>query len=194
MLGLLAEERNARMAHEIELERAFRRGTRALTDRTAALHSQAGSLRRPERRFGEAVPAAQDRAVLERLLLAMIADAVQADCARLSVRVGDMLQPRCGDRRHPDAATALDAAEASTRLRCRAGGGARCGRGYVVAVARAGRAFSPVECELIEQLAAQAALALENLRLGELISQAEASCGHPGGRRRGRGGRGCAGG
>jgi hypothetical protein len=49
VLGLLAEERNARMGHEIALERAFRRGTRELTVRTEALRTQAGWLRRPGR-------------------------------------------------------------------------------------------------------------------------------------------------
>jgi PAS domain-containing protein len=173
VLGLLAEERHARMAHEIELERAFRRGTRALTERTAALRGQAGSLRQPGRRFGEAVPAAQDRAVLERLLLAMIADAVQADCARLSLRVGDESQPTVQIGRARELGHALDVAEA--RLGCGTGPAAALAVGvdHVVAVARTGRSFSPVECELIEHLAAQAALALENLRLSELISQAE---------------------
>jgi PAS domain-containing protein len=173
VLGLLAEERNARMAHEIELERAFRRGTRALTDRTAALRSQAGSLRRPGRRFGEAVAAPQDRAVLERVLLGMIADAVQADGARLSLRVEDGLQPRLEIGAGERLGDALAAAEATPG--CGAGPAAALavGEEHVVAVARESRSFSPVECELIEHLAAQAALALENLRLGELISQAE---------------------
>ena len=72
VLGLLARERSGRIAHELELERAFRRSTRALDARAQDLRRQAGRLQEPDRRMGEAraaapgprgarVPAAHDR-------------------------------------------------------------------------------------------------------------------------------------
>ena len=44
----------------------------------------------------------------------------------------------------------------------------------MLAVARERAPFSPVERDLIEHLAAQAAVSLENLRLGELMRRTEA--------------------
>ena len=63
LLGLIARERSGRIAHELALERAFRRSTRALDARAEDLHRHAGRLAR-----GENAP--EDRAKLERILLA----------------------------------------------------------------------------------------------------------------------------
>ena len=65
VLGLLARGRSGRIAHELELERAFRRSTRALDARAEDLRRVAGRLQRPDRRLAETVPAPQDRAALE---------------------------------------------------------------------------------------------------------------------------------
>ena len=44
LLGMIARERGGRIAHELELERAFRRSTRALDARAEDLRRQAGRL------------------------------------------------------------------------------------------------------------------------------------------------------
>ncbi len=48
------------------------------------------------------------------------------------------------------------------------------GRSHALAVSRAARPFSPVERDLLEHLAAQAAVSLENLRLEELMRRTSA--------------------
>ena len=48
------------------------------------------------------------------------------------------------------------------------------GRSHALAVSRVGRSFSPVERDLLEHLAAQAAVSLENLRLEELMRRTSA--------------------
>ena len=77
LLGLIARERSGAIAHELELERAFRRSTRALDARADDLRRQAG--RRPARRRRARGPRA-----LERILLATTVEALQADAGRLS--------------------------------------------------------------------------------------------------------------
>ena len=80
----MARERSGRIAHELALERAFRRSTRALDARAAGPAPPGRAAAAAERRMGEALPAPQDRAALERLLLTTDVEAVQADCGRLS--------------------------------------------------------------------------------------------------------------
>ena len=53
LLGLIARERSRRIAHELALERAFRRSTRALDARAEELHRQPTRASAPEDR-GEA--------------------------------------------------------------------------------------------------------------------------------------------
>jgi PAS domain-containing protein len=164
VLGLLALERTSRMAHELELERAFRRATGALHARTQDLRRQRRWLRRPDRRMGEAVPAPQDRATLERVLLTAVMEAVHADCGRLSVLAGGVAQPRVVIG---SAERALGSANGETLS-------VALGSEHVLTLAREGAPFSPVERELVDHLAAQSELALENLELGELMRRTEA--------------------
>lgn len=174
VLALLALERTSRMAHELELERAFRRATSALDVRTQDLRQQCRWLRRPDRRMGEAVPAPQDRATLERALLTAVVGAVHADCGRLSVLAGGVGQPRVVIGSVDTAAAALDTADGALG---RATGGTlslALGSEHVLTLVREGAPFSPVERELVEHLAAQSELALENLELGELMRRTEA--------------------
>ena len=78
LLGLIARERSGRIAHELALERAFRRSTRALDARAEDLRRQAGRLQ-----AGAENPP-EDRAALERMLLPTTVEALQADAGRLS--------------------------------------------------------------------------------------------------------------
>ena len=95
LLGLITRERSTRIAHELALERAFRRSTRALDARADDLRRQAGRLQRPDRRVGEAAGTPEDRDALERILLATTVEALQADGGRLSELDDDgTLQPR----------------------------------------------------------------------------------------------------
>ena len=89
LLGLIARERSTRIAHELALERAFRRSTRALDARADDLRRQAGWLQRPDRRVGETAATAEDRAALERMLLTTTLEAVQAERGRLSALDAD---------------------------------------------------------------------------------------------------------
>jgi PAS domain-containing protein len=168
-LALLALERTSRIAHELELERAFRRATSALDARTQDLRRQCRWLRRPDRRMGEAVPAPEDRATLERELLTAAAGAVHADCGRLSVLAGGARQTRAVIGSVDT--MALDMAERSGSAETLS---LAVGSEHVLTLAREGAPFSPVERELVEHLAAQSELALENLELGELMRRTEA--------------------
>ncbi|HET6548194.1 MAG TPA: SpoIIE family protein phosphatase [Solirubrobacter sp.] len=160
LLGLIARERTARITHELALERAFRRSTRALDARAAELHHRV------------AAPATtEDRAKLERMLLATTVEALQADSGRLSEVTDGGLEPRL--------AVGLDHADlAGAELALGAIHGSALaigvGLGHVLAVARSEAPFSPVERDLLEHLAAQAAVSLENLRLEEQMRRREA--------------------
>ena len=174
VLALLALERTSRMAHELELERAFRRATSAVDERTQDLRQQCRWLRRPDRRMGEAVPAPQDRATLERALLTAVVGAVHADCGRLSVLADGVRQPRVVIGSVDTMASALDTAERALGSATGETLSLALGSEHVLTLAREGAPFSPVERELVEHLAAQSELALENLELGELMRRTEA--------------------
>ena len=107
------------------------------------------------------------------MLLATTVEALQADCGRLSELTDDgTLQPAAGDRRRHGRAGA-----APSRRSARCSDGALAigvGHSHVLAVARAARPFYAVERDLLEHLAAQAAVSLENLRLEELMRRTEA--------------------
>ena len=85
LLGLIARERSTRIAHELALERAFRRSTRALDARAdgpappgrpaAAARPPRGRDRRPRRRTARRSSACCSTTTIE---------ALQADCGRLS--------------------------------------------------------------------------------------------------------------
>ncbi len=173
VLVLLAEERNARMAYELELERAFRRGTRALVERTERVRGQSGSLRRRGRRFADTVPLPEDRTELERLLLRTLVEAVQGDAGLLIARAGDAVEVLASVGRMEDLDAALAAAEGRSAGRAAPAVAQALDTDRVVAIARAGPPFSAVERDLVEHVAAQAGLAMENQRLSELMHRSE---------------------
>jgi serine phosphatase RsbU (regulator of sigma subunit) len=164
LLGIIARERSGRIAHELALERAFRRSTRALDARAEDLHRHAGRLQR-----GETAP--EDRAKLERILLATTVEALQADAGRLS-EIDDRgaLAVRLAIGGLPDA---LDAAERDLGATHRQALAIGVGHSHVLSIVRTRRAFDTVERDLLEHLAAQAAVSLENLRLEELAWRGE---------------------
>ncbi len=172
LLGLITRERSTRIAHELALERAFRRSTRALDARADDLRRQAGRLQRPDRRVGEAAGSPEDRNALERILLATTVEALQADGGRLS-EVGDdgTLQPRLAIGADTPALAEAERVLGALQDNALAIG---VGHTHVLAVARAARTFDAVERDLLEHLAAQAAVSLENLRLEELMRRTEA--------------------
>ena len=165
LLGLIARERSERIARELELERAFRRSTRALDARADDVRRQAGRVQ-----SGDAEP--EDRRQLERVLLATTVEALRADAGRLS-EIDDhgILHARLAIG---DLTPALELAElalGSPQANALAIG---VGHSHVLAVMRAQSPFSAVERDLLEHLAAQAAVTLENLRLEELMRRKEA--------------------
>jgi anti-anti-sigma regulatory factor len=178
LLALIAHERRRRLEHELSLGRAYRRSTRMLDD-------QAEELRRARLRVGEAMASTLDRAGLERLLLNTTVEAVEADAGRLSQRADDgTLVERLATGDPQRFGEALSAAEvALSVVPARNGQGEETalaiplvsqivgddrGREQVLAVARAGRPFSPAEQDLLEHLAAHVRVSLDNLRLREL--------------------------
>jgi len=190
LLALIGRERGKRIERELTLGRAHRRSAGLLAAQAADLRRQADQLRRAHRRVGEAVVCTLDRGALERLLLTTAIEAVQADCGRLSAHThAGPLIARLAAGRRESCADALRAAEAAlladpgtrqvtlgdaSALAIQLGGpppGDRRRATDVLAVARTGPAFSPAERELLEQLAAQAAISLENLELHELIQR-----------------------
>ncbi len=172
LLGLITRERSSRIAHELALERAFRRSTRALDARADDLRRQAGRLQRPDRRVGEAAGSPEDRNALERLLLATTVEALQADGGRLSEVADDgTLQPRLAIGADTPALAEAERVLGALQDNALAIG---VGHSHVLAVARAARTFDAVERDLLEHLAAQAAVSLENLRLEELMRRTEA--------------------
>ena len=183
LLALIARERRNRIEFDLALGRAYRRSTRALDEQAEDLRRQAGRLKRFDR-------ACNTVSVPDRGARAAAADdaieAVQADCGRRSTRAHDgsalervalgrpggpptpceAPRPRSpgavpsqvtiGDTvgpRHP-------ARGAPSRPRC-------------LTVGRFGRPFSPAERELLEHLAAQAAVSLENVRLQHLMAKTQ---------------------
>ena len=167
LLGLIARERSGRIAHELALERAFRRSTRALDARAEDLRRQAGRLQ-----AGESASPPEDRDALERMLLTTTIEALQADCGRLSeLDEAGVLHARLTIGRDEDA---LRAAELSLGTLCDGALAIAVGLSHVLAVARPAKDFSSVERDLLEHLAAQAAVSLENLRLEELMRRTSA--------------------
>jgi anti-anti-sigma regulatory factor len=161
LLALIARERRRRTEHELALGRAHQRSAEQLS-------AQAEELRRARLRVGEAIASTLDRDGLERLLLATAVEAVEADCGRLGVRTtGDV-------ERLAEVLAAADAAVlANPGPQEVISGGATAlaitlVSGEPLTVARAGAPFSPVEAELLEHLAAQIGVSLDNLRLREL--------------------------
>ncbi len=164
LLGLIAGERSQRIEHELELERAFRRSTRALDARAEDLRRQAGRLQSGD--------APEDRARLEQILLATTVEALRADAGRLS-EIGE------DGRLHArmvigEGGAALELAELALGAPQADALAIGVGHDHVLAVMRSAAPFSAVERDLLEHLAAQAAVTLENLRLEELMRRKEA--------------------
>jgi PAS domain S-box-containing protein len=187
LLAVIARERRARIELDLTLGRAYRRSTRALDEQAQDLRREAGRLKRSDG-VGDIVATAQDRGALERLLLTTTIEAVQADCGRLSTGGHDGTSAeRVILSRHGIDAGALRAAEAALL----SGAGYSqvtigeltalaipltsqpSAEGDCLTVGRVGRAFSPAERELLEHLAAQAAVSLENMRLQGLRRKTE---------------------
>jgi diguanylate cyclase (GGDEF)-like protein len=190
LLALIARERGKRIERELALGRAHRLSARRLAAQAEDLRQNADQLQRAHRRVGEAVVSTLDRGALERLLLTTTIESVRADCGRLSARQHDgPLVPRLVAGAPEGCADALRAAEAAlltdrqpwqvsvgdaTALAVPLGSpspGERRRAADVLTVARTGTAFSPAERELLEHLAAQAAVSLENLDLHELVQR-----------------------
>ena len=168
LLALIAAERENRIRRELELARAQRQS--------------AEQLQLAHRRVGEAVASTFDRGALERVLLTTSVEAVKAGCGRLSARAGSAQRLIVGD--DAPCAKALAAAEATPGEAVVRGeaaaiaipfgapqAGERRRRVDTLAVARLGEPFSPAERDLLEHLAAQAAVSLENVDLHELVQR-----------------------
>ena len=166
LLGLIARERSGRIARELELERAFRRSTRALDARAVDVRRQAGRVQ-----SGDAEP--EDRAAAR---TGPARDHGRSPAGRLRPPERDRRRRRASHaarhrRPDPGAGAAAELALGSPQANALAIG---VGHSHVLAVMRAESPFSAVERDLLEHLAAQAAVTLENLRLEELMRRKEA--------------------
>jgi PAS domain S-box-containing protein len=189
LLALIARERRRRIEQELTLAGAYRRSTRLLDLQAEDLRREAGRLEGSQD-GGHAVTL--DREALERLVLETTVEAVDADSGRLG-EYGDEGDPRMrmvlgvpnGSLPAMCAAEAVLLVESVPR-QVEVGGvsalsfplGSRAGdqrepRNGFLTVSRARSRFSPAERELLEHLAAQAAVSLENLRLRELMCKVE---------------------
>jgi len=156
LLALVARERRRRTEAELALGRAYQRSAEQLA-------AQADELRRARLRVGEAIASTLDRDGLERLLLATAVEAVEADCGRLGSRaIGNVERFASvladAELAAPQEATDGDAVALAIPL----------ASGEALSVARAGAPFSAAETDLLENLAAQIGVSLDNLRLREL--------------------------
>jgi PAS domain S-box-containing protein len=189
LLALIARERRNRIEQDLALGRAYRRSTRLLDEQAADLRRQAGRLERSGRRGRRGLALTHDRLALERLLLATATEAVQADCGRLSTRAEDgtsvdrvILGQRGQDSsalRAAEAALLSGAAPAQVTVGSLTAlaiplTSEPSARGECLTVGREGHAFSAAERELLEHLAAQSAVTLENVRLQSLMRTTEA--------------------
>jgi GAF domain-containing protein len=192
LLALIARERRRRIDEELSLATAYRRFTRLLDDQAEELHRQTGRFEHPYHRIGEPAACPVDRRLVERLLLTTAIEAVKADCGRLSGadRDGATVERLALGRLEPNlpalcaAEAAFQAGQAAHQVAVGATAavavslGSRAAREQaaerdLLTVARAGPAFSPAERDLLEHLAAQATVSLENLRLQELMHKTE---------------------
>jgi PAS domain S-box-containing protein len=186
LLALLAHERRGRIEQDLALGRAYRRSTRLLDAQAEDLRWQAGRLKGSPREAH--VATTLDRGALERFLLTTTVEAVEADCGRLNTLAEDGTSiERFVLGRMGEDADALRAAEAAllsgpVPRQVTVGdltvlaiplGARSSGRGESLTVGRAGSAFSLAECELLEHLAAHAAVSLENVHLQELMRKTE---------------------
>jgi PAS domain S-box-containing protein len=186
LLALIARERRGRIEQDLALGRAYSRSTRLLDSQAEDLRGQAGRLKGSPRPAPMATTL--DRGALEQLLLTTTVEAVQADCGRLSTRSDDgtSIERLVLGRKDKDADT-LRAAEAAllsgpvprqvtvgdlTALAIPLGAHSSS-HGECLTVGRANSPFSPAERELLEHLAAQAAVSLENVHLHELMRTKE---------------------
>jgi diguanylate cyclase (GGDEF)-like protein len=191
MLAVIARERDRRLERELELGRAQRRSARELAMQAEALQRGADRLERAHRRVGEAVASSFDRDALERLLLTTSVEALGAHAGRLTTR-GAFGAPaprlEAGEARPvaqvlaaaeadvfagdgPQLITQGDATALAVPLGRPSAPGDRRRRAEALVVARTGAPFSASECDLLEHLAGQAAISLENASLHELVKR-----------------------
>jgi PAS domain S-box-containing protein len=181
LLALSARERRRRIEQELTLAHAYRRSTRLLDLQAADLRREAGRL---EGSVDGGRAATLDRPALERLVLTATVEAVHADSGRLSERGADGLSRTRMVLGQPGGAfPALCAAEAVLRAESVSRqvevGGVNAvsfplsSHDGLLTVSRAGSPFSAAERKLLEHLAAQAAVSLENLHLQELMRKIE---------------------
>jgi anti-anti-sigma factor len=165
LLALIARERRRRTEHELALGRAYQRSAEQLS-------AQAEELRRARLRVGEAIASTLDRDGLERLLLATAVEVLEADCGQLGGRaIGDaerlagvLAAAEAAAQTAPGPQQAADGDGTAVAIPLVSGDNTRA----LLTVARAGAPFSPAEADLLESLAAQIGVSLDNLRLREL--------------------------
>ncbi len=171
------------------LAEEFNSMSRQLESRLAELEQERGRLRESVRRIGQTFASNLDRPALLELALGTAIDATRASCGRVSVRDGSD-QPLAEAVRHG----ALDGLEESFMSAERSAlTSEELGRGHegdlevlsaglrprrrgsralgLITVARRGLPFTDDEADLLRSLAAQAALALENVDLHEQVSR-----------------------
>jgi PAS domain S-box-containing protein len=187
LLALIARERRKRIEQELALGRAYRRSTRLLGAHAEDLRREAGLLEHALDHVGGPGVPTVDRDALERLVLFTTVDAIGADCGRLiSLPPAGPAVTRAvlGEtERHAGALSAAEAALISgpaprqvmvgdvAALAIPLGSCPRSGE--CLTIGRLGGPYSAAERELLEHLAAQAAVSLENLRLRELMRKTE---------------------
>jgi len=177
----------AQLGHE------FNAVSAELEQRLGELAGERARLRESIHRVGATFAANLDRTALLEIATQTIADAVDADCGRATIRASDAGPPlkvaRVGDV--AQAEPAIAAAEAQVRehgrpatgladeqtalaapIASRAGAhdSANLPRG-IVAVARRGRPFTDAERELVASLARQTGISLENVDLHEQVKR-----------------------
>ena len=173
VLALLAGERRGRITRERELGRAFRRSAGAVEARTQELRRQVGGS--SGRIGGWARPCPRRSGPRDAR-----AAAARHRHGRRACRLRTTERPFAAASAPPvvigetnDLQAVLDTAERALGIVNGPALALSLSSGHVLTIARQGAAFSPVERELVEELAAHIALALENRRLGELMRRTD---------------------
>lgn len=169
------------------LARQFNRMSDRLAEQMGELRRQREELERSVRRIGEASAAGLDRQALLEIVLETALTASNAESGRIVIWDGTETEAAAGK----DPAGALDAAMRRAAGDAREGnvaaeatsegaialahplrGGSESPRSFgAIVLARAGRPFEPNERELLDYLAGQAAVSVENIGLHERVSQ-----------------------
>ena len=173
-----------------QLGREFNKMSRELEQRVDELADERARLRESIERVGATFAANLDRAALLEIGTQTIADAVEAQCGRTTIRTpddGPLLEAaRVGDlagaepaieaaeahvREHGVAATADRDALAALAAPIPHRDGAPDPPRGIVSVARRGRPFTDAERELVASLARQTGISLENVDLHEQVKR-----------------------